>query len=563
MGLFTFINTHYKQFLMQTSQFRLSVFITIYTIIVLNLSVWIAQFKAADALFSQTTLVSLLTLFCLAGFTLLLLYVFSLGGRWVYRILTSFFIVCCSAASYYMTFFNVVIGYGVVISLFTTELELSQESVGWKFAVWVLITGLIPALFIWRIRAVNTFYDTLRHKKTLLLTVIRLSIIVFCIVYPLKQIKHLSDHDDEYRQMPSAAGVIAHRYLPTNWIAGLGMVAYHFYAEAQAKKHLFIPTDHFTYQQSPDLDDVTVIFVIGETTRSDHMHLLGYERETTPLLEKQKNLIAFKGQSCDTATALSLRCMFVRPGGTSDDESRQLKELNVFATMKKLGFSSELFAMQGEAWFYNSLDTDNYVLREMLIAEKGNEGKPMDDMLLLSPLADSLARHPLGKNLIVLHTKGSHHLYSQRYPRSFATFTPECLSIDSNCTVAQYINSFDNSVRYVDLFLSQVIHQVKDKKAIVFYSSDHGESINEDSQFHATPRNIAPPEQRRVPIIVWMSDAYIQTKTGGRAFEAIKQRQQTGEVRHHEELFDSILGCIGYSSNDGGINPKNNWCQRQ
>lgn len=563
MSLFTFVKTHYKNVCPHLSQFGLSLCITLYTTAILNVSVWQDQFTTIDTLFSAATLVLLLTFVCISAFTLLILYVFSLGGRWVYRILSSLFILCCSAAAYYMIFFNVVIGYGVVISLFTTELELSQESVGWKFTVWVIATGLIPAILIWLVKETATFYDTLRQKKTLFITGLRLIILVACIAFPLKQIKHLSEANEEHRQMPSAAGVIAHRYLPTNWIAGLGMVTYHFYAEAQANKHLFIPTDHFSYQLDPDRDDVTVIFVIGETTRSDHMHILGYERETTPMLEKQKNLIAFKGQSCDTATALSLRCMFVRPGGTSDDESRQLKELNVFASLKRLGFSSELFAMQGEAWFYNSTETDNYALREMVIAEKGNEGKPMDDMLLLTPLSGSLARHPKGKHLVVLHTKGSHHLYSQRYPRSFATFTPECLSIDNNCTLAQYINAFDNSVLYVDLFLSNVIQQVKDKKAIVFFSSDHGESIDEKHQFHATPLKIAPPEQRRVPIMVWMSDSFIHTKGGGKAFEAIKHRQQSGELLHHEEFFDSILGCVGYTSDNGGINPKNNWCQKQ
>lgn len=106
-----------------------------------------------------------------------------------------------------------------------------------------------------------------------------------------------------------------------------------------------------------------------------------------------------------------------------------------------------------------------------------------------------------------------------------------------------------------------MISQVKDKKAIVFYSSDHGESIEANMQFHATPLKIAPPEQRRVPIMVWMSDAYIQTRNGGKAFTYLKRKQQLGEIRHHEELFDSILGCIGYTSPDDGINPKNNWCQ--
>ena len=38
-------------------------------------------------------------------------------------------------------------------------------------------------------------------------------------------------------------------------------------------------------------------------------------------LAQEKNLVAFRGYSCDTATKLSLRCMFVRQGGADDNRS--------------------------------------------------------------------------------------------------------------------------------------------------------------------------------------------------------------------------------------------------
>lgn len=74
------------------------------------------------------------------------------------------------------------------------------------------------------------------------------------------------------------------------------------------------------------------------------------------------------------------------------------------------------------------------------------------------------------------------------------------------------INSYDNSVTYVDHFISSVIDQVRDKKAIVFYAADHGESINEREHLHGTPRELAPPEQFRVPMMVWMSDKYLEIR---------------------------------------------------
>jgi len=162
----------------------------------------------------------------------------------------------------------------------------------------------------------------------------------------------------------------------------------------------------------------------------------------------------------------------------------------------------------------------------------------------------------------VLHTKGSHYQYSQRYPRSFARYTPECMGVDRSCSKAQLINAFDNSVLYTDTFIGNVIDSLRDKKAVVFYAADHGESIDENSHLHGTPRQMAPDEQFRVPMIAWASDSFLAQPDHQEAFDRLKAQQRVGGKKRHEELFDSILGCLGYTSPDGGINPANNWCAK-
>jgi KDO II ethanolaminephosphotransferase len=290
------------------------------------------------------------------------------------------------------------------------------------------------------------------------------------------------------------------------------------------------------------------------------MGMLGYDRDTTPKLSKEKNLVAFRGESCDTATKLSLRCMFVREGGTMDNPGRTLKEQNVFAVLKELGFTSELFAMQSEVWFYDNADTNNFSFREQIGSEKRNQGKAVDDMLLVPELQASLQRFPKGKHVVILHTKGSHYLYSQRYPRDFARYKPECMGVDEKCSKAQLINAYDNSILYVDTMLDSVLDQLRDKKAIVFYASDHGESISENMHLHGTPREMAPPEQFRVPMMVWASDKYLEDPTNRSNFERLQAQQRVGKTHRHVELFDTIMGCLGYTSPDGGIKDANNWC---
>ena len=115
---------------------------------------------------------------------------------------------------------------------------------------------------------------------------------------------------------------------------------------------------------------------------------------------------------------------------------------------------------------------------------------------------------------------------------------------------------------YTDTFIDSVIDQLRDKKALVFYASDHGESIDENSHLHGTPREMAPPEQFRVPMMVWASDSFLEQPDHKLAFEQLQAQQRVGAKKRHVELFDSILGCLGYTSPDGGINPANNWCAK-
>ena len=377
----------------------------------------------------------------------------------------------------------------------------------------------------------------------------------------LLEVKQKNDERTSGVDMPSYGGVVANSYLPSNWISALGLYAWAQVDESSDNKSLINPAKKFTYVAPKDIDDTYVVFIIGETTRWDHMGILGYNRDTTPKLAQEKNLIAYRGYSCDTATKLSLRCMFVREGGASDNPQRTLKEQNVFSVLHQLGFTSDLYAMQSEMWFYSNTMAQNISYREQIGAEARNRGKPVDDMLLIDEMKLSLNGNPDGKHMIILHTKGSHFNYTQRYPRSFAKWTPECVGVDKDCTKAQLINSYDNSVMYVDHFIDSVIDQVRDKKAIVFYAADHGESINEFEHLHGTPRKMAPPEQFRVPMMVWMSDKYLEDPEKAKMFAHLKKEAEMKVPRRHVELYDTIMGCLGYTSPNGGINENNNWCK--
>lgn len=545
------------------TQQKLSLLLALYLGILLNLPIFYRRF---DGFLRQSTVTNWLTavteVVAIVLLTFFLMRLLSLGGKWFYRVLATMIVLISVAAAYYMAFFNVVIGYGIVASVMTTDTDLSKEVVGYHFILWMVLVSALPLLMIWRNRLSMTLNEQLRTPGQRLKPTLIMLLCVALVWLPIRYFDKLQKHNEEITNidLPSYGGVVAHSYLPSNWLAAVGLFAWTRVDESLNSEELLDPAKKFTYVAPAGLDDTYVVFVIGETTRWDHMGLLGYERDTTPRLSREKNLVAFRGESCDTATKLSLRCMFVREGGTMDNPGRTLKEQNVFAVLKELGFSSELFAMQSEVWFYNNTDADNYVFREQIGSEQRNQGKSVDDMLLIPELKASIDRHPQGKHLVVLHTKGSHYLYSQRYPRDFARYQPECMGVDETCSKAMLVNAFDNSVLYTDTVLDSVYDQLRDKKAIVFYASDHGESISENMHLHGTPRNMAPPEQFRVPMIVWASDKYLADAGNKSAFERLQAQEHTDKTHRHVELFDTIMGCLGYTSPDGGINPSNNWC---
>ena len=542
------------------SQRQVSLALSVYIGVVLNSACLIRNGTAAGWLEAISALLSAVALF---AFCYLLISFFSLFGQLVYKFLSSFVLLASAAASYYMTFFNVVIGYGVIVSTLTLDTDLNSEALGHELLLWLLFTGILPCFLLWRTRFTQSLYTKPWHSVKLGIKRL-LPVVCTCIALSLsiKTIVKLQENHARKNNQYTASigGIIAHSYLPTNWIASLAIYAHQLSKEEKSSKQLFDPSKQFTYQPSKSMDDLFVVFVIGETTRWDHMGLFGYERDTTPLLAQEPNLIALRGTSCDTATKLSLRCMFVRENGTEDDDQRTLKERNVFAVMRKLGFTSELFGMQSEAWFYSSLDANSYEIREIIASAYAHSKRPIDDMLLVDQMEKSIDKYHEGKHLVVLHTKGSHHLYSQRYTREFARFTPECMDIDDTCSKAQLINSFDNSVLYVDYMLKNVFDKLRDKNALVFYVPDHGESIDENRHFHATPKEMAPPEQFRVPFMIWASDKFIAQPHNQQLFTNLKNREEKNFNPHHEQIFDSLLGCIGFSSPNGGINAQNNWC---
>lgn len=117
-----------------------------------------------------------------------------------------------------------------------------------------------------------------------------------------------------------------------------------------------------------------------------------------------------------------------------------------------------------------------------------------------------------GDKLVGFHLIGSHGpTYYKRYPDAHRQFTPDCPRSDiENCTDEELTNTYDNTIRYTDFVIGEMIAKLKtyeDKyNTALLYVSDHGESLGALGLYlHGTPYQFAPDDQTRVPMQVWMS----------------------------------------------------------
>jgi len=111
-----------------------------------------------------------------------------------------------------------------------------------------------------------------------------------------------------------------------------------------------------------------------------------------------------------------------------------------------------------------------------------------------------------------LHTSTSHGpSYNKKYPSQFEYFKPVCESVElSNCSQAELINAYDNTIVYTDYILHKTIEALQELdsyKSTLLFVSDHGESLGEKNLYmHGIPMSIAPKEQYEIPFIVWLPE---------------------------------------------------------
>lgn len=313
-------------------------------------------------------------------------------------------------------------------------------------------------------------------------------------------------------------------------------------------------TDLSTFGSVYDGDSLTVVLIIGEAARPDHFHINGYRRGTSPYLEKLGALSFPWVLSLEASTRYALPCMLTR--STPQDLRVAYRETSFIPIFRKHGFWCEWISNQGQFW---ALLRDRAFTPFMPVAgaaiaaeadttiyvnKSGDTDclRKYDEELL--PYLEAALAHDGRNKLIVLHTIGSHWNYDMHYPDSFCRFVPTCGNDNPQaCSPEALVNSYDNSILYTDWFFGQVAGRVENDKALVFFASDHGESLGEDGNYiHVAGSHVGV--QREAALFAWASQGYAEQYP--RRYENLKRHQT--EAFTHERLFHTVLDCAGIFS---------------
>jgi len=481
---------------------------------------------------------------------LILISVITLFGRVFHAIFSILILISASSALYFKFFYKIGLTEEIIFSGIVNDVMLTSELMSINLVAWVFCTAIIPIVILIRLKVEKT--SIIHRVKTLIVTAI-IAITWVAIIFSNQK---FSFKDPGTIRDPKLTLSI-HSFSPVDLIyfTKLAFTSYKKYTSSWSDVENILEKEQFSL--AVDVEATTVVFILGETARADRWGINNYKLNTTPRLAETPNVFNFSNvKSCDTITVRSLACIFSRM--TKKEHEVVPRETSFIEIFKSLGFSVKIFTLQNAQKLYHYFNYDQLVTLSSIL--KSSKNKEVFDKQLIPYLGEAV-ESVKENQIILLHTLGSHYAYHDRFAKEDAKFEPYCNSADlMNCTEKEISNAYDNTIYITDQFIAQVIEQLKGKKAVVFYTSDHGESLGENGHyFHGASPKTAPKEQFHVPMLAWLSPEFIATKTGNKVYKKLSMIGKDQEISH-DNIFHTVLGCLGVSADKNGINEKLNLC---
>lgn len=434
-------------------------------------------------------------------------YLFLSMSRYVGKFLMALTFIISSIAVYFVNTYSVIIDDSMMGNVFNTDYGEASSFFSLKFVLYVILFGIIPAIYIFKARVIKETF-----KRFLITFSLALLFIIALILANASNWLWIDKHS-------TTLGGLA---MP--WSYTVNTARFYSQKYQENKKEILLPD-----AKIKDNKKSVVVLVIGESARRQNFSLYGYGKNTNPLLSKTPNLYHFNATSGATYTTAGVKCIL-----DHKDTGDLYEILPNYLSRNKIEV-----VWRTSNWGEPPVHIKNYKNADALMPNCKGEHCQYDEVLL-SGLKEEILASGNNKILIILHTSTSHGpAYSKKYPPEFEVFKPVCNSVElAKCSQAELINAYDNTIVYTDYLLHTLIETLKELKeydSSMIFVSDHGESLGEKNLYmHGVPMSIAPKEQYEIPFIVWVSDSTRQLKPNASL------------TQHH--VFHSVLHFLGIES---------------
>ena len=457
-----------------------------------------------------------------------------LVNRWTRNVVLPLVLFVTAAAAFYMDRYHVYIDRDMVANVLVTEPKEARELITPDFVLALLLHGLLPSVLVWWTRAPSRSVGKGIAMHTVGIAV-AFVVALGAIGLNYQSLSSLMCNEKSMR----------HLIAPGNWIVALGK-ALRERRGADAPRQV-IATDA-RIERPAGVRPRLVVVVVGETVNAAHWGLNGYARQTTPRLAALDGVNYPDVEACGTNTEVSLPCMFSTQGLHDYDRDAIRGSESLLHLLAHLGVSTLWRDNQtGCKGICEGLPFESFLEANV----PGHcEGNRCFDSVLLHELDAAVARMP-GDAVVVLHMLGNHGpSYYARYPEAFKRFTPAC-EVDElgDCERDTIVNAYDNAILYTDTVVADTVawlqRHAAGRDTALIYLSDHGESLGESGLYlHGVPRMIAPDEQLKVPMWLWLSPALREAD----GLDLACLREQASAPRTHDVLFSTVLGLMRVES---------------
>ncbi|MCJ8325324.1 MAG: sulfatase-like hydrolase/transferase [Rhizobiales bacterium] len=429
-----------------------------------------------------------------------------------------------ATALYFMLNFNVALDSAMIASILNTNAQEAFGTLSVSIIGYLFVFGLLPTILIW--------WTKVRRGTRIKQYLTSIATLVTLVFWLFPTSADWLWYDEQKTELTS-------KILPWSYV--VNTAKYFKRTALDVRAQTLLPRAQFK-TKLPARKQI-VVLMIGESARAENFALYGYNKDTNPFTASTSIVALPVGLSCATNTIASIACILSHAGSKASAKTRQ-EPLPSYLTRHGVETIFRTNTAGPPPVIVTTFERPNDIL--LNCDTSGCPDRKMDAALNWK-LADILKASTSNRIFLTIHHNGSHGpAYFERYPAGFEHFRPECKIVEFlNCTQEEVLNAYDNSIRYTDFVLADLIAQLKlvDADTVMIYTSDHGESFGENGFYvHGTPKAIAPKQQREVPFLVWMSDGFKQRR-GLSDADIIPP-----ETFPHDFPFHSVMGAFGMRS---------------